>query len=328
MTATGTLIEAASPVNSGPAIDASESISALRQMRPDTDARCRYSMREFATEFARVSPTSKDMDLRLNPEADEQFVQALQLTEAVLIEYNKLVSVAAENDAASACITIREELHGMRRLYKGERARSVHDFIRFLTQEMFVMLVASLIENSRWVTLKALLDALCLDERNEPEKWTKLNRHIAILDQTRRQRLNLKRISVAHDIYAQRHEGNSELAHQSPFMQLYSADTLLTFATGYAEPTGEPEMGKWLPRVSLGRSETPQWLARMRSRSYAEKVLPIIEMPKVSVGERKAFFIEYFDQVRTINQRVWRGGFLRSPADFDRELKGALFTLN
>jgi hypothetical protein len=312
--------------STGSLLDPAPAVAAISGNRKDTVARVRDFMRELGDAIARVSPRPDEMSVRQYPEADETFVRALSATEALVVEFARVAHSAAEHDSVEACKALREELHGMRRLYKGERPQSVHDFIRFLTQEMFVILVTSLVRNRRWSTLAAMLAHLCLNERSEPEKWTELNRYIEILDQHRKQRLGLRRLSVAADLYHERHSGDRELARIVPIDDLVSADLLLTFITGYAPPPGEPEWGKWLPRITLGTSDVPEWLARMRSRAHADQVLSLLEMPPVEIEQRRQFFIQHFDQTRTMNQRVWTGGFLRSPGDFDRELKNELFS--
>ncbi len=312
----------------GSLVDISPAVQAVETNRKDIVPRFRGVMSEIIGAIKRVAPRPDELNLRLKPDADNVFVSALDATLPVMVEYGNLASAAAQHDSLEACKAIREEIHGMDRLFVQPHPSTVESFVAFLQQEMFLMLVAELVENDRWPVLDAVLRHLCFNSRLERESWRELNPYIDILDEYRNGRLQLNRLSVAADIVRSRHTDNLDLASVSPLDRMVGADFFLVFVTGYTPPVGEPAAGKWLPRATLSSDHAPRWLARMRSRGFAAQILPILEMAVVDPTDRLRLFFESFDRVCGINSRVWRRGLLHGLAHYDRQLRSELFTLD
>jgi hypothetical protein len=291
--------------STGNIVDPATAVEAIGQNRKDVAARIRGFMSDIADAISRLSPHGDDLSPQRRRDCDDVLVQAIRACASVTAAFQKLAAAAAEFDHAEACISLREEIHKLSHLYRISPPAASRDLVQFLSQQMFVVLVAELLKSRRWPSLQATLAALVLDDRGDAEGWTELNAHIPMLDQHRKQRLQLSRVSVAADLYRELHSPGGALATVATIQDIEDADFFLMFVSGFREPVGRPALGKWFPRMTLSTDRLPRWLTALKSRRIADEVLPIFEIPVGTPEERRQFFLEHYDNVRSINTQVW-----------------------
>lgn len=322
--------------STGASIDTTDAIAAIKDNRKDVSARIKEFFSELTEAFIRLSPRSENLDSRLNPNCDETFLTALKSTVPYILQYTKLAAAVAEFENEKASEVIRNQLHLMGRAYDyrnpvGVSVLANEDFVKFLVQEMFVTQVACLVREGRWTTLAKFIAGHQINHNGEVEGWREFCVPIRMLDTYRKGHRNLNRISVARDVYEERHTAKDALSTLMPYGDLEDADWLLTFVTGFMGTPGEPDYEKWLPRVSIDMERVPTWLSQMKKRMSASEILPLIRMDisePHNLAHRENYFKEHFWKVATLNKRVWTSGFLRGIARYEKGIVDEFFTVS
>lgn len=321
--------------STGASIDPSEAIRSIQEGRKDIAARVREFFSELTSVYTRLSPRPEELDSNRFPNCDETFLAALSATKPYMVQYTKLAAVVAEYDSAVACEAIRAQLHLLNRTYEPRRPGDSSPapssaFIKFLAQEMFVTQVACLVREERWVSLQTFLAGRFVGNNGHLEGWKEFNTFARILDEYRKSRLGLARLSVSRDVYEERHSAEDQLSELMPYQQLEEADWLLTFITGFMNTPGQPDLDKWFPRMSIEGGATPSWLIHMKKRISSSQILPLIKMDIENphdLTKRELFFRMHFRSVAKMNQKLWTTGWPDELARFDKDIEGELFTV-
>jgi hypothetical protein len=267
---------------------------------------------------------------QLNPiskaDCDDDLVAAIERTQGLCLEFASVANCAAEFNHRDACLIVTEHLHLVGRM----RLQSSHipsDFLGFLQQELFVILISALLKNERWEILNSIFSSRHTNEAGNVVSWTSFNNYIGTLDEHRKKRLGLNRISVARDLYSERHSNGSELARVVPVEEMEDADWYLTFVTGFLPTPGKPDFDKWLPRISIGIERVPDWLGKMRSRGYANAVLSTFDMPIDNLSKRREMFERHFKAIAEMNAKVWISGVPPTFTEYYPKVLDQLFAI-
>jgi len=161
------------------------------------------------------------------------------------------------------------------KLYKpvtGGPYRSIdYDGFKFLTYEMFVSFIASLIKYNRWETLGNLLsEKLFVDYPNSPgyRSFTFISAYIKSLNEIRNKRLDLRRASVMADFLKDRFTQTklSELISHKEFVE---ADYFLFIRSAFH---GEDTSYLYNPRSCLYLDWVPKYILRAESKRFLDKL--------------------------------------------------------
>lgn len=226
---------------------AEQAIVAIKEGRPDQSALVREYMVDLAAKIPFISPANT------NDELDEQLIQAISASLGIVIEFARVIKRIAEMNATEAVKAIYEGFAEILNLYttpQGEQRRNdtfIYDLARFLGYELFVMLLAFLIQNKRWELIATLLEeGLYARIRNfalpEFVSFTSLCQPVALLLH-RNERLNLRSKSLQGSLLNERHS-KGELAKLVPVEQFMEADYFL-FLRSLLSPRTPPTWVEW-----------------------------------------------------------------------------------
>lgn len=317
-------IAARGRLDSGPALEA------IAAARKDVAARVRSFCRDHEAAVRALAPRPEEMDLHAHPEADDDFLKALHAAEPLTAAFLEVARASAEHGSVAATTALREHCQQLmpRMCPRGERGATIRDYPQFLAQEMFGGLVALLVREERWDVLKSTLTHSVVGPEGDLAHWTELNAYITTLDEHRTRRLNSGRFTLAGDEYRSRF-GRAPINEVCTLHELENADWLLAFATFYhAEPPGGHDVQAWYPRMTIQSRHTPPWLAKMRSRSFAEPLLEIM-MPGTALGPRAERFAAHIEGACGLARTLWRSrGIAHALAQSQqRTLRDELFSL-
>ena len=258
-----------------------------------------------------VSPISKDFlgnllseleatrpDFSKFAEFDEAIVEQVDDARPLTYRFIDAANIAAKAECAEALRTMYEFFGGVLRLYdlpddfRGRYDGRSFDGFKFLGYEMFVGLVASMLRYGHWSTLGELLDEDLFVQKkqdSEYEEFVRVSRHVASLDQTRNERLNLKRICVMGDMLKERFT-NTELSELLTHKEFLEADYFLFMRTVCHSEDLESMYNIWCPRASVLLDHVPWYLPKAESMRFLLRMLPAtgFEKPEQFVESFKA----------------------------------------
>lgn len=279
---------------------------------------------ELLSAFEALAP-----DLTDTPEPDEVLLQALLAATDLVADHARLARVVAQSgrgDCIDACydgfgplLRLADENHKGLSRYSPLNG----DFGKFVVLEMFVTFIGFLIQAGRWEALSAILARDLYQQRLGYFPWTHLASYIRTLDEVRNRRLSLRRLSVAGDLFEQRHTKGAPLHKIAPYHLLEDADVFLMLRAAFPHATVQDVIDSrdyWVPFVMIGTAELPEFLGRSVSRAYAEPVAGALGLPNVDQLRDKVKIHRRF------NAATFRGGLVRSPGDFRPEFLDQIAT--
>ena len=159
----------------------------------------------------------------------------------------------------------------------GEDAESTP--LAFLTWEMFLCAVALLLRESRFEHVRALFEPYQAGSRGREtgslRAFDALDPGFRLLDETRKHRLRLNRISISADLIHERTVGTD-----LPFSLLVQADVVCWLRSVFV-PDPDPLSWRWYPRLlSLAENtETLPLFVRATRAAVFERVAPMLGTP-------------------------------------------------
>lgn len=258
---------------------------------------------------------------------DDALMVSLEASEALVAEYGRVVECIATFDHLPAAKTV---FRGFERVHESYDPRpnqggtwyeTDFDFHRFIGHELFVMLIASLIQHDRWERIAEVLgDTLCVETGQGPENWPWqcLSVFVKLLD-IRNDRLKLGKAVLHGEVLKQRHD-REPLAGISPFDAFVEAEFLL-FLRAELAPAKSPlaEQGDaplWRPWTALFMNwKVPTYLVRAQRAEQAGRLLKAVGVPDV-VSFRQRYAARDANIVQFFRSRT--GSFQLGKFDVDK----------
>lgn len=262
---------------------ADKAMIAIREERPDMSARVRDYMADLAARIPLIPPTNAQDIL------DEQLVQAIDASTALVVEFAEVVKLIAEIDAGEAAQVVYEGFAGILNLYTFPPGPPpggdtfTRDLAKFLGYELFIMFVALLIQNKRWEMLATLLDEeLYARTSNYAQPafvpFTALCQPVALLHQ-RNERLGWHKLSLQGNMLYDRH-ATGELATFVPVEQFIEADYFL-FLRDLLKPETKPKQMKWRAWTTIPMEKPASYLYKAVRGDFAEQLARALGLPDV-----------------------------------------------
>lgn len=152
------------------------------------------------------------------------------------------------------------------------------DGFRFLVYEMFVAFIASLMKYDRWESIGKVLDEdIFLEEGRKSGyvSFVRISSYIASLDDIRKKRLNLSRISVTADLLKDRF-ANSELSKLVKHQEFMEADYLLFMRTVCHAQNLQHLGDVWCPRSGVYLKGPPSYIVKAESKRFLEVLTKVV----------------------------------------------------
>ncbi len=250
-----------------------------------------------------LNPPPREDGTRRFP--DDALVEALETTQEPLVDYARICNVVAgmgAEDLVSQLVMFLERLcWSESRPFEGFNYQSSWEFFDFLGHECFVMLVAPLLRDHQFDLIASVFNHPFdgrTREGKQIEGFWAFSPYLDLLDQRNRRLPESKQRALIHlDLLKERHS-EGPLAAVSPITSFADAD-MLALLRAELPPDVSPMVS--FPSSQIWRGWTtllvsqrvPGFLARCRSRVFAEKVLPAlglssIEVLKARIKERGA----------------------------------------
>lgn len=224
---------------------------AIRENRPDLEPAISDVTGAIASRIEALQPVPQQPG-----QFDEVLVSVLPKTTPILVEFARLVEVAARCDSAKAVSAIgkglRPVLDGYYAPSRGGLSIGDHErgLSEFVGHEMMVMFTALLVRHHRWERLGELLKIRHLVTSSQGRFHVGFDGFCGEVKalEFRKQRLRSNRTSLHADILQERH-ASSELSSLVPFAELIQADLLLFMATELAPEKSPRETfsPRWVP---------------------------------------------------------------------------------
>ncbi len=199
----------------------------------------------------------------LRNEADEYF-------EALAAYSTDDISALAPALEYLEALAAQFENTGSGTYYNGNR-----DFFKFFAKESLLLLVASLVRHQRWTFLEHVLTWVFVigSEQTETKgaNYRYFDTYLVSLDDHRNRLLELRRISVAADLFRERCMGGA-----TSFSELMQADVILCLDSLL---NGEPRERGWTPRCAIfaQRGALPLFV-RAANRHIADGILKFLRI--------------------------------------------------
>lgn len=275
-----------------------QAISAVENSQPNQITLVRKFLSEMMDELDRISPP---LAVETDVELDELLVQAIDQTEGLVDQFAHLASAIAISGNLQAAQAIYKNFEEFLRRYTpppgftGKWNSVRFDFYKFLGHELFVSLIAPLVQENKWEVMGDLLtDGLYIENSNRGTTgfvtFGKVSDYVELLER-RRQRLKLDRVSLRADILNARHT-NEALAKIMPMRQFVDADYFLFLRAGW----------DWRPwSVIYMDDQPPRFLVEAVRIKYAEQVLHPLSLPDIAA--LRARVLESKSQLPTLFRR-------------------------
>jgi hypothetical protein len=234
------------PRSSAPAAPtpAALAVEAVNAARPDQAARAREYMFHLCQSLDAIAP-----DYSQRTAADDLLLASVDAAIPLVTEFITICNSIAAMQARDSASALYRGFRGLLERYSppvgfsGAYVDTSFDFYKFVGHELFVALIAACVRESRWELIADLLAEDIYAEtlnRNAPFPFHRISEYVALLDQERRQRLNLNYISVRAQVLKDRYT-EGPLAPHLPFREFTDADLLLFLRTALSEP----EVDRW-----------------------------------------------------------------------------------
>ncbi|MBP8252538.1 MAG: hypothetical protein KAX40_09245 [Herpetosiphon sp.] len=167
---------------------------------------------------------------------DELLIEALEQTIPLVVDFTQTTQMIAQYNDEECARAIYKEFEKLLAKYdlplgfSGSYNTTDFDFYKFLGHELFVTLISSLLQESRWNTINALLEtALVVTNKSYPHGHVHEIRHITqyiqLLDEYNK-REKLQKISYHAHLLNQRHS-EGELGELMPIQSFAESDYFL-----------------------------------------------------------------------------------------------------
>lgn len=260
-----------------PPSPAARAISAIEQEARDAPARTAEYMRTLAVALDTIkSPPGK------GHEDDVPLVAALDASLPIVTEYAHVVAVIAEHGDTKCVLSVARGfgplLEACEKVGGGTWFETDFDFYRFIAHELFVMMVAALMQADQWALIAEALEEEFPTKTNHGTfnaPFFELSRHAKLFDM-RGERLH-SRTDLRAELLKTRHS-TGDLGQRSPFEAFLDADFFL-FLRGELPPEKSPitENGDghvWRPWSGVHMSwRVPAFLMRAQKVKFATQLL-------------------------------------------------------
>lgn len=218
--------------------------------------------------------------------ADELLMQSIEQTTDLVIQFAQIAEVIAtmnNSDVASEIYKQFElilERYNVPRTFFGSYKDIDFDFYKFIGHELFVVFFSFLIRYGRWELIADLLQEYIYienphigsyDRKPGIVPFTYVSQYVELLE-TRKNRLQLQRISVYADILNERHT-NGELGKVVPIQQFMDADCFLFLRAVCQEEEILDWINWWSPMSTLYMEQAPRYLLEAQRIRYAQQLL-------------------------------------------------------
>ncbi|WP_440950693.1 SIR2 family protein [Methanosphaerula subterraneus] len=226
-------------------------------------------------ELKQIQPDFSKFD-----EIDEAIFDQIKMGERISYQYIEATILACQYndlDAIKAAYSIFESLvclYDIPEGFEGEYKVEQFDGNKFLTYEMFLGLVASLLKYNRWVEIAHLLQThlfVRINYQSSLESFIIINEYIRSLDERRNLRLNLNSSSVSADIIKERFE-SGRMKRFFTVKEIAEADYFLFMRTACRHDNNENLSQIWRPVASIRLYGPPSFISRSELDTYLEKV--------------------------------------------------------
>lgn len=287
--------------------------TAINEKRPSTTTNVRDFIKDLRVSLQEMAPDLTDAD-----EPDELLLEALNNTVDHVSDFGRLAGLVASSnseeyvrevyDGFGIILKLTDANLGRLKRYSDLNA----DFGKFIVYEMFVMFIAKLIHARWWGKIDMILTLDLYEEDEGPRSFLRLNNYNKTLDDIRKQRLNLPRISVFRDTLAARHEAGGVLEKVVSHQKMEDADYFLMLRTAFQYDNRKDALSSgniWIPWAMVEMSRVPEFLGRCFSKRYAQEVAPALGVGSCEGLKTKLAMF------RDLNKRFFSAGFVDSPGD-------------
>lgn len=233
----------------------------------------RHYWQSFIRRLFAMAPYPPPMD-------DDSLVGSLSRTTPLVVEFAKACeAIAAVGDEITA-LTLYVGFGEILARYDVNPSSTVRldrgfDFYRFIGHELFVCLIASLLQERQFGLLKKLLEEdidTRSSDRNRLRPFHEMQRGTYLLFD-RSKRLNLM---SAHGALLRERHASSDLGAVMPFEQVLGADYFLfLFAEAHHQ---NKDAVPWFPPTAPYLTEGSTFLARLRRVAYATEVATTFDL--------------------------------------------------
>ncbi len=250
---------------------------AVEDAKPNAPSAVRKYMEWFGEQLEVLAPD------RSAPVWDDAFIEALDRTLPLLVDFARLADVIASHDAEEAARALFRGFenvlarYDVREGFVGSFRPTDFDLARFVGVEAFVMFVAHIIREQRWSLIGKLLaeDLLVKSGRGtgtSARNYRRISDDVKTLDE-RNERLKLGRTSLRADLLKKRHE-EGELSRLVSFAEFRDADFFLFLRSEVQIQLGSHGYWRPLTDVYFEGADAPRYLLEAQSRTFADRLAP------------------------------------------------------
>ncbi len=251
--------------------------AAVENAQPNQVLSVRRFMEWLTDEIETLQP-----DFSKDGERDDLFIEALDKTKQLILEFARLAEVVAIINTSEVALSLFKafkrilEHYNVPRGFSGVIPENDFDFYKFIGHELFVTFFSFLIRENRWEIIADILEERVYIEnvkygRTGLVSFDYISQDVGLLG-FRNQRLKLNRISVHADILKERHT-KEDLGKLVPMQQFMDADFFL-FLRGEFEKSESGGRTNWRAWSTVYMEyHTPGYLVEAVRVSYAKKLL-------------------------------------------------------
>lgn len=304
----------------------------LKELAPETGAGPTISDLKYAFSSSKepIAPLYSDYLKNILKDLERtrpDFSQFAELDEAIIAQIKNGIPIsyrfieaallAAKYGSVEAIEVMYNFFGSVLKLYdvpegfSGSFHREDFDGFKFLGFEMFVSLISALIKYSHWDIIGDILPNDLFVERTYESKYIPfkyISQYMASLDEIRNKRLDLRRISVAGDLYKERFT-DSELSKLLIHKELLEADYFLFMRTVSHEDNLQYVRSVWCPRSCVWLDVPPGYIVKAESKRFLEKIV------KAAGFSNSGEFIERFQKSHAAFESYFRTGFKDDPLE-------------
>jgi hypothetical protein len=286
-------------------------ITAIESAAPNKALLIRRAMNAITKELETAAP------LRFDDGADvDQLLEALHGTVPAVRSFTRLSEAIAgmnDNEAARTLykgLTSVLEHYDNPKGFEGRYDERDFDYWKFLGYELLTTLIATLLRDEHYETIRALLDesiTITTNRGTKPVTFGYASEWLPSLEarQKEKRRLSLH-ADLLHDRHAPKDRDTSldgPLADLLPFDQFMAADYFL-FLRGELEHGEQTDSGfEWIPWTSVYLRETPHFISSATRTATAQRLATALGTPDVAT--LKTRLLERAGRLA----ELWRNGY-------------------
>lgn len=235
---------------------------------------------------------------------DERLLASLAGSVSAVESFTRVVDAIGDADDGDTLREVEKQFEQVLERYRlrpdqtGPYTDLDFDFYRFLGHELLVTIAATLLRYRRWKQLRELVEHgfYVRNAGGTPRlvNFDYASRTIMSL-QHRKERLQLRRLSLHADILFERHGDNGPLSRVMPMIEFMEADFLL-FLRGEVQSAETEQWPIWTSWSTLYLDRhVPRYLVEAESTRFAEVLATTLGAP--DVGTMKVRMIERIPKV-------------------------------